>query len=64
VTPAAASSVDPSPKDHPTRRSQSANTWRYDRIARFYSTLLGFFYVSAVAKTPFVVSNEAAGNGE
>lgn len=24
--------------EHPTRRSQSANTRRYDRIARFYAT--------------------------
>jgi hypothetical protein len=27
------------PEGHPTRRSQSASTRRYDRIARFYSTL-------------------------
>jgi ubiquinone/menaquinone biosynthesis C-methylase UbiE len=26
-------------EDHPTRRSQSANTRRYDRLARFYNTL-------------------------
>ena len=25
--------------EHPTRRSQSASTMKYDRIARFYSTL-------------------------
>jgi ubiquinone/menaquinone biosynthesis C-methylase UbiE len=34
-----APSVDTHHEDHPTRRSQSANTRRYDRIARLYSTL-------------------------
>ncbi len=31
--------MDSAAEDHPTRRSQSANTKRYDRLARLYSTL-------------------------
>lgn len=35
---------------HPTRRSQSANTGRYDRIARFYSTLEPLYLVFPPAR--------------
>jgi ubiquinone/menaquinone biosynthesis C-methylase UbiE len=35
---------------HPTRRSQSANTRRYDRIARFYSTLEPLYLIFPPAR--------------
>jgi ubiquinone/menaquinone biosynthesis C-methylase UbiE len=38
------------PKDHPTRRSQSANTRRYNRIARTYSTLEPLYLVFPPAR--------------
>ncbi len=37
-------------KTHPTRRSQSANTRRYDRIARFYSTLEPLYLIFPPAR--------------
>lgn len=37
-------------EDHPTRRSQSANTRRYDRIARTYSTLEPLYLVFPPAR--------------
>ena len=37
-------------EDHPTRRSQSANTGRYDRIARFYSTLEPLYLIFPPAR--------------
>jgi ubiquinone/menaquinone biosynthesis C-methylase UbiE len=36
--------------EHPTRRSQSANTRRYDRIARFYSTLEPLYLIFPPAR--------------
>lgn len=38
------------PEAHPTRRSQSANTGRYDRIARFYSTLEPLYLIFPPAR--------------
>jgi demethylmenaquinone methyltransferase/2-methoxy-6-polyprenyl-1,4-benzoquinol methylase len=38
------------PEDHPTRRSQTANTRRYDRIARTYSTLEPLYLVFPPAR--------------
>jgi ubiquinone/menaquinone biosynthesis C-methylase UbiE len=38
------------PDDHPTRRSQSANTRRYDRIARTYSVLEPLYLVFPPAR--------------
>jgi len=38
------------PESHPTRRSQSANTGRYDRIARVYSTLEPLYLVFPPAR--------------
>jgi ubiquinone/menaquinone biosynthesis C-methylase UbiE len=38
------------PESHPTRRSQSANTRRYDRIARTYSTLEPLYLVFPPAR--------------
>ena len=38
------------PEDHPTRRSQSANTRRYDRIARTYSTFEPLYLVFPPAR--------------
>lgn len=38
------------PEDHPTRRSQSANTGRYDRIARVYSTLEPLYLIFPPAR--------------
>lgn len=37
-------------EDHPTRRSQSANTRRYDRIARTYSTLEPLYLIFPPAR--------------
>jgi demethylmenaquinone methyltransferase/2-methoxy-6-polyprenyl-1,4-benzoquinol methylase len=39
-----------SPGDHPTRRSQSANTRRYDRIARTYSVLEPLYLIFPPAR--------------
>ncbi len=39
-----------SPGTHPTRKSQSANTRRYDRIARFYSTLEPLYLIFPPAR--------------
>jgi demethylmenaquinone methyltransferase/2-methoxy-6-polyprenyl-1,4-benzoquinol methylase len=44
------------PEDHPTRRSQSANTRRYDRIARTYSTLEPLYLVFPPARRRAVVA--------
>lgn len=38
------------PEDHPTRRSQSANTRRYDRIARTYSVLEPLYLIFPPAR--------------
>jgi ubiquinone/menaquinone biosynthesis C-methylase UbiE len=38
------------PDDHPTRRSQSANTRRYDRIARTYSALEPLYLIFPPAR--------------
>jgi ubiquinone/menaquinone biosynthesis C-methylase UbiE len=38
------------PGDHPTRRSQSANTRRYDRIARTYSVLEPLYLIFPPAR--------------
>ena len=35
--------------EHPTRRSQSANSRQYDRVARFYSTLEPLYLIFPVA---------------
>jgi ubiquinone/menaquinone biosynthesis C-methylase UbiE len=37
-------------EDHPTRRSQGANTRRYDRVARFYSTLEPLYLIFPPAR--------------
>jgi ubiquinone/menaquinone biosynthesis C-methylase UbiE len=42
--------MSPLPEPHPTRRSQSANTRRYDRIARFYSTFEPLYLVFPAAR--------------
>ena len=42
--------MDTPPGSHPTRRSQSANTRRYDRIARFYSTLEPLYLIFPPAR--------------
>lgn len=42
--------VDTDPENHPTRRSQSANTRRYDRIARVYSTLEPLYLIFPPAR--------------
>ncbi len=42
--------------EHPTRRSQSANTWRYDRIARTYSTLEPLYLIFPPARRRAVVA--------
>jgi ubiquinone/menaquinone biosynthesis C-methylase UbiE len=39
-----------SPEDHPTRRSQSANTRRYDRIAHTYSVLEPLYLIFPPAR--------------
>jgi len=43
-------------EDHPTRRSQSANTRRYDRIARTYSTFEPLYLVFPPARRRAVVA--------
>ena len=40
----------PDPAEHPTRRSQSANTRRYDRVARFYSTFEPLYLIFPPAR--------------
>jgi demethylmenaquinone methyltransferase/2-methoxy-6-polyprenyl-1,4-benzoquinol methylase len=45
-----------SPRDHPTRRSQSANTRRYDRIARLYSTLEPLYLIFPRARRKAVAA--------
>ncbi len=42
--------MNSSSEHHPTRRSQSANTRRYDRVARFYSTLEPLYLVFPPAR--------------
>ena len=42
--------------EHPTRRSQSANTKGYDRIARFYSTLEPLYLVFPPARRKAVAA--------
>ncbi len=42
--------MDTPPEGHPTRRSQSANTRRYDRVARFYSTLEPLYLIFPPAR--------------
>jgi len=44
------------PEDHPTRRSQSANTRRYDRIARTYSVLEPLYLIFPPARRRAVVA--------
>jgi demethylmenaquinone methyltransferase/2-methoxy-6-polyprenyl-1,4-benzoquinol methylase len=48
--------VDTLPENHPTRRSQSANTRRYDRIARFYSTLEPLYLIFPPARRKAVAA--------
>ncbi len=48
--------VDALPESHPTRRSQSANTRRYDRIARFYSTLEPLYLIFPPARRKAVAA--------
>jgi ubiquinone/menaquinone biosynthesis C-methylase UbiE len=36
--------------EHPTRRSQSANSRQYDRVARFYSTLEPLYLIFPPAR--------------
>jgi ubiquinone/menaquinone biosynthesis C-methylase UbiE len=42
--------------EHPTRRSQSANTKQYDRLARFYSTLEPLYLVFPPARRKAVAA--------
>ena len=42
--------------EHPTRRSQSANTKQYDRLARFYSTLEPLYLVFPRARRKAVAA--------
>jgi ubiquinone/menaquinone biosynthesis C-methylase UbiE len=42
--------------DHPTRRSQPVNTRRYDRLARFYSTLEPLYLVFPPARRKAVAA--------
>jgi ubiquinone/menaquinone biosynthesis C-methylase UbiE len=44
------------PESHPNRRSQSANTKRYDRIARFYSTLEPLYLIFPPARRKAVAA--------
>ena len=53
---ARASSVDTLPENHPTRRSQSANTRRYDRIARFYSAFEPLYLIFPPARRKAVAA--------
>jgi demethylmenaquinone methyltransferase/2-methoxy-6-polyprenyl-1,4-benzoquinol methylase len=48
--------MDTSAKYHPTRRSQTANTKRYDRIARFYSTLEPLYLIFPPARRKAVAA--------
>ena len=48
--------MDSPPENHPTRRSQSANTRRYDRIARFYSTLEPLYLIFPPARRKAVAA--------
>jgi ubiquinone/menaquinone biosynthesis C-methylase UbiE len=48
--------MDTAPESHPTRRSQSANTRRYDRIARFYSTLEPLYLIFPPARRKAVAA--------
>ena len=48
--------MDTLPESHPTRRSQSANTRRYDRIARFYSTLEPLYLIFPPARRKAVAA--------
>jgi ubiquinone/menaquinone biosynthesis C-methylase UbiE len=48
--------VDTLPENHPTRRSQSANTRRYDRIARLYSTLEPLYLIFPPARRKAVAA--------
>jgi ubiquinone/menaquinone biosynthesis C-methylase UbiE len=50
------SSVETHAEAHPTRRSQSANTRRYDRIARTYSTLEPLYLVFPPARHRAVIA--------
>lgn len=45
-----------SPENHPTRRSQSANTKRYDRIARSYNTLEPLYLIFPRARRKAVAA--------
>jgi demethylmenaquinone methyltransferase/2-methoxy-6-polyprenyl-1,4-benzoquinol methylase len=49
-------SVDTFPENHPTRRSQSANTRRYDRIACVYSTLEPLYLIFPPARRKAVAA--------
>jgi demethylmenaquinone methyltransferase/2-methoxy-6-polyprenyl-1,4-benzoquinol methylase len=44
------------PEDHPTRRSQSVNTKRYDRIARTYSVLEPLYLIFPPARRRAVMA--------
>lgn len=48
--------MDTLPESHPTRRSQSANTKRYDRVARFYSTLEPLYLIFPPARRKAVAA--------
>jgi ubiquinone/menaquinone biosynthesis C-methylase UbiE len=42
--------------EHPTRRSQSANSRQYDRVARFYSTLEPLYLIFPLARRKAVAA--------
>jgi ubiquinone/menaquinone biosynthesis C-methylase UbiE len=48
--------VDALPEPHPTRRSQSANTRRYNRIAHLYSTLEPLYLIFPPARRKAVAA--------
>lgn len=50
--------MDPSSKPHPTRRSQSANTRRYDHLARVYNTLEPLYLIFPRARRKAVAALE------
>jgi len=45
-----------SPTEHPTRRSQETNSRRYDRVARFYSTLEPLYLIFPRARRKAVAA--------
>lgn len=48
--------MDPVPLSHPTRRSQSANSKRYDRLAPFYGTLEPLYLIFPRARRKAVAA--------